>query len=110
MLTPGTYYLFETKAPDGYNTLEAPIEIIVSDGHINWTQGTHQIAKDSSREGDIVDHTATFNVQNTAGAELPSTGGPGTKLIYLIGLILAALSGAGLVIRRSQRRLDRDAA
>ena len=102
-LTPGTYYLFETKAPDGYNSLESPIQIIVSDGHISWTQGTHQETRDSSRSGDIVGNTAAFNVTNTAGFELPATGGPGTTLLYLLGFMLTGFAGAGLVMRKRRR-------
>ena len=33
----------------------------------------------------------------------PSTGGPGTNLIYLIGTILTALAGAGLMMRKRRK-------
>ena len=42
----------------------------------------------------------TFTIFNSTGAELPSTGGPGTLLIYLSGLMLMALSAMGLLLRR----------
>ena len=41
---------------------------------------------------------------NNAGAELPSTGGPGTSTIYLSGLMLAGLAGAGLLPGRRRNR------
>ena len=37
---------------------------------------------------------------NIPGAELPSTGGPGTGLIYLFGIMLIGIAGAGLVMRK----------
>ena len=44
-----------------------------------------------------------IKIQNSAGFELPSTGGPGTNLIYLLGIILTSLAGLGLVIRKRRR-------
>ena len=138
-----TYYLVETKAPDGYNLMDEVLEVqlevtnrydtfpadVTANQNVdkdttklqNWTQtvtGLKIVGQSGAYNSAYVDSTPATNtekivkykVRNTPGVELPSTGGPGTKLIYLIGLILAALSGAGLVIRRSQRRLDRDAA
>ena len=40
-----------------------------------------------------------FTVENTPGAALPSTGGPGTNMIYLLGIALIGLAGAGLTLR-----------
>lgn len=41
---------------------------------------------------------------NTLGAALPGTGGPGTNLIYLLGLMLAGIAGAGLLIMSKSRQ------
>ena len=43
---------------------------------------------------------ATVTVVNEPGAALPNSGGPGTLRIYLTGLLLTALAGLCLWIRR----------
>ena len=40
---------------------------------------------------------------NTPGAALPDTGGVGTTLFYLLGMMLTGLAGAGLVMRKRRR-------
>ena len=44
-------------------------------------------------------------IRNDAGVALPSTGGPGTDLIYLLGIILTSLAGLGLVMRKRRRAI-----
>ena len=39
-------------------------------------------------------------IKNYSGYALPSTGGPGTSLIYLLGSMLTALAGIGLLMKR----------
>ena len=51
----------------------------------------------------VSENGLSISVKNEAGAALPNTGGPGTNLIYLLGIMLTAIAGAGLVMRR--RRL-----
>ena len=48
--------------------------------------------------------TATATVGNTPGAALPNTGGPGTKMLYFFGIMLAGLAGTGLVMKRRRRK------
>ena len=43
-------------------------------------------------------------VTNNAGYELPSTGGPGRSLFYLLGSVLIVLAGTGIMSVRSRRR------
>lgn len=50
-------------------------------------------SKDSSKE-------APASIHNTKGVELPSTGGMGTRLFYIIGAILVVGAGVLLVTRR----------
>lgn len=59
------YKLVETKSPQGYAKLNVPIEFDVED-----------------------DNTLVVEVENTAGHTLPSTGGMGTTLFYIVGGIL----------------------
>lgn len=44
-----------------------------------------------------------LEVYNSAGVELPASGGPGTNLIYLFGIMLTGLAGAGLMMKRRKR-------
>lgn len=85
-LKAGTYYLKETKAPDGYNLLKK-VQII-------------EIGEDGSIKlnGDAI--TGDVKVMNNSGIELPSTGGMGTTLIYLAGIVLVVLSGYVLISKR----------
>ena len=51
----------------------------------------------------LLDNNTTIAVKNNIGASLPSTGGPGTTLFYLLGTILTAFAGAGLVVRKRRK-------
>lgn len=86
-LKQGTYYLKEIQAPKGYNLLKSSIEIVVrEDGKI--------LVKN-----EIVDKV---KVQNNKGSLLPSTGGMGTTLIYVVGSILVLASGIVLFSKRKE--------
>lgn len=87
-LKAGTYYLKETKAPDGYNLLKKPVTITIdSEGKI-YVDGSGEV-----NNGDV-------RVQNNSGTLLPSTGGAGTTMIYLIGGALVLGSGVVLATKR----------
>lgn len=88
-LSAGTYILEETKAPDGYNKLEKTIKIIVT---------KNGEAKKITKDGDVVEQ---IDVKNNSGTILPSTGGMGTTLIYLIGGALVL--GSGFVLANKKR-------
>ena len=84
-LGAGTYYLTETKQPAGYNKLSGPVTVVI-DANGNVT----------------VDGTEAnpVKVENKTGTVLPSTGGAGTTMIYLIGGALVLGSGVVLVTKR----------
>ncbi|MBE6112119.1 MAG: isopeptide-forming domain-containing fimbrial protein [Peptococcaceae bacterium] len=94
-LDSGTYYLKETKAPDGYNLLKEPVEVVITatynaDGTIATSTAT------------IVDnqYQQTQSIVNNTGAELPSTGGIGTTIFYVLGGALVIGAGVLLVTKR----------
>ena len=95
-LQSGTYYLKETKAPDGYNTLKDPIKIVVEG---DATTGKPVIKVDKNGNATDVDKV---KVQNNKGSILPSTGGMGTTLIYVVGSILVLASGMVLFNKRKE--------
>ena len=87
-LDSDTYYLVETKAPAGYNTLKAPIEVkIGEDGTVTYTYGE-------------ATSTGTVDVLNQTGAELPSTGGMGTTMFYILGSVLVLGAAVVLITRK----------
>lgn len=82
-----TYYLKEIEAPKGYNLLRTPITVVVT------------------AKGEIKVDGKTVNrveVQNNSGSLLPSTGGMGTTLIYVVGSILVLASGIVLFSKKKE--------
>ena len=89
-LDADTYYLTETQQPAGYNKLSAPITVVI-DENGNITVDTN---------------TTTVNevkVENNTGSILPSTGGSGTTLIYILGAILVLGSSVVLITKKRMR-------
>lgn len=81
-LKAGTYYLQEVKAPDGYNLLKERVKI--------------EVTENTTANG--VDIT----VVNTKGFTLPATGGMGTTIFTIGGIVLMA--GAAVLIVRMNRK------
>lgn len=87
-LDADTYYLTETKAPAGYNKLAGPVTIVIgANGVVNATTEAPQGV-------DVV------KVLNQTGAELPSTGGMGTTIFYVLGGVLMAGAAILLVTKK----------
>lgn len=82
-LANGEYTLVEKTTPEGYNT--AADEKFTVNGANTTTQPNRE---------------QTTTVVNNAGSELPSTGGIGTTMFYVIGAILVLGAGVLLVTRR----------
>ncbi len=91
----GTYYLVESAAPTGYNLLAAATTIVVgTDGTITGAQ-TVTIGTDN--------YTA-IKIYNGSSEEMPSTGGIGTTIFYIIGGALVLGAVVLLVVRLRMRR------
>ena len=91
-LKAGKYYLKEIEAPKGYNKLANPIEVQIDDN------GNVKVMKD----GKLTDATQV-EVLNKSGTVLPSTGGAGTTMIYLVGAVLVLGSGVVLATKRRMK-------
>jgi fimbrial isopeptide formation D2 family protein/LPXTG-motif cell wall-anchored protein len=111
-LAAGNYVLKETEAPAGYNKLDKEIYITVSCGNTEaddnvdthtWTitykmgeNGTEQTLTSTEANANLFE----LDIENKAGTELPSTGGVGTTMFYVVGAILVIGAGVLLVSRK----------
>lgn len=84
-LSAGTYKLEEAKQPAGYNKLSGPVTVVIDENGKVTVDGV---------DADPV------KVENKTGTVLPSTGGAGTTMIYLIGGALVLGSGVVLATKR----------
>ena len=101
-LTVGKYYLIETEAPAGYVLLDRPVIITVESTRVYATLGSDSTAANIA-EWDTTGEYWKITVHNNPGVSLPNTGGPGTNLIYILGILLTGIAGAGLVMRKKER-------
>ena len=76
-----TYYLEETVAPAGYNLLDEEIEVDLGS-------------------------TTSVEVENKAGSVLPSTGGIGTTIFYVVGGLLVVSAGVVLITKKRMGKED----
>ena len=105
-LAASTYFLKETKAPDGYELLLDPIYVTVTATYS--TVGVTGMTVDTDALGggtvDVANGTVTITVVNHKGNVLPETGGMGTTLFYLAGSIMAV--GAGILLITKKRMAE----
>ena len=111
-LDDGIYYLFETKAPNGYAELSAPIifEVDSGDGTVTVIQypDLEEMLPEFSEDGVIYDDGENlFPVFNARLYELPATGGAGTLPFTLGGLLLMATALALLLYKKLHRKEER---
>ena len=107
----------EVKAPDGYNKLTAPITgvkpqlmteaIYKTAGEIHYDAKGNVVSQSSSAtrtetvQKNLTDLDANaVKIENNKGTELPSTGGMGTTIFYVVGAILVIGAGVVLIARR----------
>ena len=90
-LDNGTYYLEEVQAPAGYNKVKERIEVKIENANLDA-----DVNNTDYNGGGI-------EVVNRTGAELPSTGGMGTTMFYVLGAVLVLGAAIALVAKRRVR-------
>lgn len=83
-----TYWLEETKAPDGYNKLAERVEIAIKKSNLEAT-----VDNGAWTDGGV-------HVINKTGNLLPTTGGMGTTMFYVVGGALVAGAAVAFVVRK----------
>ncbi|MEK4666410.1 SpaH/EbpB family LPXTG-anchored major pilin [Niallia sp. FSL R7-0271] len=81
-LSIGTYFIVETEAPSGYNNLTEPIKV--------------KVERESSATSELELHP-TLQVENVKKGIIPQTGGIGTIIFTVIGLVL--MIGAAFLLK-----------
>lgn len=95
-LDAGSYYLRETKAPEGYNKLLSDIKIEIKPVYDETTGKLTSYSVDYTYNGTTTPGTAITTkdnspevaVENKTGAQLPSTGSKGALMVTLAGIVL----------------------
>ena len=101
-LGKGTYTITEIIAPEGYNLLKAPITVEIKANatfdKCEWTV---------TADGKLVTadkNLYAFLIENKSGAALPSTGGIGTTVFYVLGGLLVVCAGVLLITKRRMNK------
>lgn len=99
-ITDGVYQILEVSPPAGYLMLATPIEFTVDGGDITEVTPEDETVTYVKDETENADAVGTMTIKNTAGAELPATGGSGTLIYTITGIFLIMLAGTLLVVRK----------
>lgn len=83
------YYLVETQAPSGYNLLDDAVKVNFTDSDVATTEGIY-----------------TVKVPNSSGIKLPITGGTGTVIFTVIGIVLMVGAVILLVVSRKKSKAN----
>lgn len=117
-LDSGTYELTETAAPEGYNKLDGPVEVVLTATTKNdqaWddfdanTALTALTVTASSELGTVDTNRGigTITIANNKGSSLPSTGSIGTVLFYIVGGTLFVGAGVTLITKKRVGKNDK---
>ena len=115
-LANGTYYLVETKTVEGYNLLKAPVEVKLKVEYVTTTKDEyyidkdgvktlvkHEVTKKEFKENDETsDGTHPETIINKKGFQLPTTGGMGTLLFSVIGVIV--MIAAAFILLKGRKK------
>ena len=100
-LGAGTYTISEIVVPDGYNKID-DFTVTIGFGQ-NAESNTYEFTAETTKNNTVTvgeDGKLSMNVVNQSGAVLPSTGGMGTTIFYILGGVLVVGAGVLLITRR----------
>lgn len=107
-LDKDTYYLVEIQAPEGYNLLADPVKVTIATDENVITENEKIL--DSKTATDDEKRVAKENIKNAlvmvpsvgnkTGTVLPSTGGIGTTIFYVVGGIMVLGAGVLLITKK----------
>ena len=109
-LDSGTYYLKEIEAPAGYNKLNTVVKVVISstpNAADNTLTGKLELVTKNEQDVDVKTEVTEVQVENKSGTELPSTGGMGTTIFYVLGSILVIGAVVLLVTKKRMNAVDR---
>ena len=91
--TDKKYTLVETKAPDGYNLLTSGVELVIAANN-TAADGKPLVAAEDIPQASIA------KIANNQGTVLPSTGGIGTTIFYVVGGVLVLGAAVMLITKK----------
>lgn len=106
-LDDGEYKIVEVLTPDGYNKIEDQI-FTVTANHDTLSDDPKLIdLSGNAADGSIITFTPdtengslTTEIENKSGSILPTTGGIGTTIFYVVGVVLMLGAGVLLITKR----------
>lgn len=101
-----SYYLYEIKAPAGFNRLSAPVKFTVNAPKEEALNSRTNPAWLTINDDETHVTSMEITIKNQAGATLPETGGIGTTLFYVIGGLLVVGAGVLLVTKKRMGKAD----
>lgn len=101
-LANGTYYLVETKTVDEYNLLKAPVEVKLNVEYVTTTTENGVTKTEFTENNKPSDGTHTETIINKKGFQLPTTGGMGTLLFSVIGVIV--MIAAAFILLKGRKK------
>lgn len=112
-LDEGTYTLKETQAPEGYVLPTGKITIVIEDADPDGEIDEVNVSKDGTivyTNATAIGNVVSFDVQNTssddAGFTLPTTGGMGTMIFTIAGVLLMAGAVTMIVVVSKKRKAE----
>lgn len=101
-LANGTYYLVETKTVKGYNLLKAPVKVNLNVEYVTTTTENGVTKTEFTENNKPSDGTHTETIINKKGFQLPTTGGMGTLLFSVIGVIV--MIAAAFILLKGRKK------
>jgi len=94
-LDVGTYYLTELTTAEGYNLLTQDIVVVIDEDGNATVSGADDLFSAENNK---------ITVVNNSGTVLPSTGGIGTTIFYVVGSIMVVAAGVLLITKKRMSR------